>query len=294
MSADIFDEFETDVYEDLRWRKSEIQNFFTELKYPDVDIVSQQILEKAIRKSLILLIYSHWEGFIKRGSKRYLKYIVDKKVPLKDLQDCFKILAMKGNFVSVSSEIRQSEKESFSFDIYKKVVEDYNDKLTKVFFLNIDMNKEKDGSIIDTAGNLKAEIFKKIYNCLGIPFYKCLEENPEIDFIETSGRDCNLITQILDKTLLISRNHIAHGNKHNVLTLLEMDRLEALKNLIFTLMDKFVDDILSFAENEFYLANNLSSAKSHIELQNEDLKENLTDIISLYIRSLSETEESVD
>ena len=47
MSADIFDEFETDVYEDLRWRKSEIQNFFTELKYPDVDIVSQQILEKA-------------------------------------------------------------------------------------------------------------------------------------------------------------------------------------------------------------------------------------------------------
>lgn len=294
MSADIFDEFEADIYEDLRWRKSEIQNFFTELKYPDVDIVSQHILEKAIRKSLILLIYSHWEGFIKRASKRYLKYIVDKKVPLKDLQDCFKILAMKGNFVSVSSEIRQSEKESFSFDIYKKVVEDYNDKLTKVFFLNIDMNKEKGGSIIDTAGNLKAEIFKKIYNCLGIPFYKCLEENPGIDFIETNGRDCNLITQILDKTLLISRNHIAHGNKHNVLTLLEMDRLEALKNLIFTLMDKFVDDILSFAENEFYLANNLSSAKSHIELQNEDLKENLNGIISLYMKSLSETEESVD
>ncbi len=75
MSADIFDEFEADIYEDLRWRKSEIQNFFTELKYPDVDIVSQHILEKAIRKSLILLIYSHWEGFIKRASKGILNIL---------------------------------------------------------------------------------------------------------------------------------------------------------------------------------------------------------------------------
>lgn len=292
MSADIFDDFEEDIYEDLRWRKNEIQNFFTELKYPDVDIVGQQILEKAIRKSLILLIYSHWEGFIKRGAKRYLKYIVDKKVPLKDLQDCFKILIMKGNFTSVSSVIRQSEKESFSFDIYKKVIEDYNSKLTKVFFLNIDMNKEKDGSVIDTAGNLKAEIFIKIYNCLGIPFYKCLEENPEVDFIDTHGKDCSFITQILDKTLLLSRNHIAHGNKHNVLTLLEMERLGALKNLIFSLMDKFADDILTFSENEFYLCSNLSLAKTHIDSQNEDFKESLTSVVELYIKSLNQTEES--
>lgn len=65
------DQFEDYIDDDLAWRKLEISQLFMILN----TVESKEI----IGKSMILLLYAHWEGFIKNSSKCYLKYVSDKK-----------------------------------------------------------------------------------------------------------------------------------------------------------------------------------------------------------------------
>lgn len=46
-----FEEFENEIYRDLSWRKAEIQDFNTEIKYPSTDRLITEQVEKAVRKS---------------------------------------------------------------------------------------------------------------------------------------------------------------------------------------------------------------------------------------------------
>lgn len=65
-------EFQDFMNEDLSWRKMEVAQLFGILN----TVESKEI----VCKSMILLLYAHWEGFIKKSSKCYLKYVSDKNV----------------------------------------------------------------------------------------------------------------------------------------------------------------------------------------------------------------------
>lgn len=69
------DEFQDFLYTDLAWRKKEISQLFMVLQTTDT--------KEVVGKSMILLLYAHWEGFIKKSSKCYLKYVSDKNIKLK-------------------------------------------------------------------------------------------------------------------------------------------------------------------------------------------------------------------
>ncbi len=283
---DNFDDFESEIYTDLNWRKTEVQNFYKEVKYPTTDSLILEQVEKAFRKSLILLIYSHWEGFVKRTSKHYLKYISNKEIPSKNLTKNFHVLVMKGNFFSASNEIKSSDKNSLSMEIYSKIVKDYSENMENKFFLNIDMSKEKDSSVIDTNSNLTSAVYKNVFNCLGIKFYPCFELPPESSFLQAGNYNPEILKQILDFTLLNSRNHIAHGNKNDPSMLMELDKLEVLRDLVFQLMDNFADTILTFTEKEFFLEEKILEADSHINVVNQTLIQGLNNKINSYVDQL--------
>jgi hypothetical protein len=69
--------------------------------------------EEVILKSLILLIYAHWEGYIKKSSKLYLKYVSESKKNLNELTDNFKAVTLKNLikqcFISKESLTLQNE-----------------------------------------------------------------------------------------------------------------------------------------------------------------------------------------
>lgn len=57
------DEFQDFLNKDLAWRKMEISQLF--------GILSTAESKSVVCKSMILLLYAHWEGFIKKSSKCY-------------------------------------------------------------------------------------------------------------------------------------------------------------------------------------------------------------------------------
>ena len=99
--SDLLQKLEDEISEDLAWRKIELQNFFKEITFPVEGAFESEQVKHAVHKSLILLLYSQWEGFIKRSAKCYLNFIVQSKVPLKNLTDNFHALALKGNLNSI-------------------------------------------------------------------------------------------------------------------------------------------------------------------------------------------------
>ena len=62
---------------DLAWRKTEISQLFRILN----DVEAKDV----VLKSIVLLLYAHWEGYIKKSSKYYLKYVSEQKVKIKNL-----------------------------------------------------------------------------------------------------------------------------------------------------------------------------------------------------------------
>lgn len=65
-----YEQFENLLDEDLAWRKVEISELL---------LLAKESEKETIFKSLILLLYAHWEGYIKKSSKLYIKYISEEK-----------------------------------------------------------------------------------------------------------------------------------------------------------------------------------------------------------------------
>ena len=80
------EEFEDLLIEDWSWRKREIS---------DLILIAEDSLNKVIYKSFLLLLYAHWEGYIKKSCKAYLHYISKSNFKFCDLTDNFKALLIK-------------------------------------------------------------------------------------------------------------------------------------------------------------------------------------------------------
>lgn len=83
-----YDVLENQIQSELSWRKKEISELFLIAKENDKDV---------LLKSTILVLYAHWEGFIKKSSKIYLKYIIEKKIKIRALSSNFKAIAIKNS-----------------------------------------------------------------------------------------------------------------------------------------------------------------------------------------------------
>jgi hypothetical protein len=66
-----YEQLENLLDEDLGWRKVEIS---------DLLFLAKETQKEVVLKSVILLLYAHWEGYIKKSSKLYIKYISEKKL----------------------------------------------------------------------------------------------------------------------------------------------------------------------------------------------------------------------
>jgi hypothetical protein len=238
------EDFEDKIINDWTWRKREVS---------DLILFAEKEENTVLLKSIILLLYAHWEGYIKKCAKTYLKYICEQKCRLSDLTANFKAAALKG----VIGEIMKSSN-SLTLENELKFMQKFSkiDSHTIDCHLKIDLENEKDKNIINTQDNLSHEVFKNILKVIGLE-YKKQYESKEI---------------FINKYLLSNRNSIGHGNKELFKDgdfQLEIRDLKKLRDVTTVIIESFRDEIIEFARKEIFLKSNISKV-DEIVTQFED------------------------
>lgn len=159
---------------DLAWRKKELAEIKSLVETRNV---SDQ-RHRALVRSSVCILYSHWEGFVKLAANAYLDYVRFQRLSYRELSSNFLALAMK--------EKLKESKETNKPSVYIPVCEFFISELNQRSILP----KEA----ISTASNLSSEILKEITAVLGL------------DFSPYSTK-----ANLIDEKLLKTRNEIAHG-----------------------------------------------------------------------------------
>ncbi|MEO5329604.1 MAG: MAE_28990/MAE_18760 family HEPN-like nuclease [Magnetococcus sp. THC-1_WYH] len=197
---------------DFSWRSKEISSFNLEVKSP------RSKPQKSVIRAGVVLLYAHWEGFIKNASRGYLTFINNKGKVYSDLDMRFLAIGVKNKI----GDLRDSQQTYSNLETIKYILE-ANSKKTKLDF----------DKAIDMESNLSSSVFKNIAFSIGI------------DISLYSQR-----FQLIDARLLKQRHAIAHGEKTDI----DKGSYIDLSKEVIGLMRQFKTDIENAASTEKYLA----------------------------------------
>lgn len=157
---------------DMAWRKIELSFIKSNIKKGTPRF-------KTHLRSGIVLLYAHWEGFIKNSCELYISYIKGKGLRFDELKENFIALALKNNL----NNFEETNKSTIHCQIVDLLLNKLNQKA------NIP-NTE----VIQTGSNLNSTVLKEILTTVGLDFTEYV-----------------LKSNLLDSQLLKNRNSIAHG-----------------------------------------------------------------------------------
>lgn len=241
------EQFQSYLEEELSWRKKEISELY---------LLAKTNSDEILLKSLILILYAHWEGYIKKSSKLYMKFIVEEKIKVKDLTQNFKAIALK-DAAKKCLETSDSLNLVHEFQLLNK----YTEVDDKKFKVTVDPNDDQSSSIIHTDNNLKPKVFKNIINILGLSYHN--------SFITREN--------YINSSLLANRNAIGHGSKFDLTRQqnfsLTIQDITKLKEFILLILDFYTDTLLKYQGDKLYLICNVSK-KDTINQENETWLEN--------------------
>ncbi len=201
-------------------RKKEITDF-----YMYIQGCQSSGIAEILNKSFILLLYAHWEGFIKEYTIKYFSFIISQKLVLSKLTENFLLIYLKSllKTYKVDKNIFQEKK-----------ILDLVSKGSK-FKIKIDEYFEK--YTVGSESNLKFKNYKNICTILN---YSLIDET-------------NVFETNLEK-LVHNRNSIAHtGLKAKENTYSDILDIEIMKNLIIGEMENFHSFIEKNVVNREYL-----------------------------------------
>ncbi len=204
------DELEDLVSSEYAWRRKELTNL------RGIALSAKKSTSNNLLRSLIPILYAHWEGFVKQVSIAKLTYLVSKGIKYKDLNESFLAYAA---FEAFAGQIPAKRFEAISKIAKGDIGLDAPMKL----------NPEK---YIDTKSNLNSEVLKEISLKVGIDYAIFeLKEN------------------MIDERFLGLRNKICHG-EIVIVTKIEFDNLYAE---VICLIDLFKNLILNSVHTKSYL-----------------------------------------
>ena len=251
------EQFEIFLQDDISWRKKEISELFLLAKLNDEN--------ETLLKSLILILYAHWEGYIKKSSKLYIKYVVEEKIKIQELTMNFKAIAMK-EVAKACMENRESISLAKEFEFLKQT----NTIDNRKFKVRINIDNDEEDSIISTQHNLKPKVFKNIINILGCNYGNVLKARENY----------------INSSLLANRNAIGHGSKFNhdlqVDFSLNINDIAKLKDFILIVLDFFTEILINYKENKFYLICNEEEKVVYDNLMEEKLHKRFEELERVY------------
>ncbi|PMN23477.1 hypothetical protein BCT41_04385 [Vibrio splendidus] len=245
------DSFTDTINDDLLWRKKEIS---------DLLFLHNNTNNFLILKSAILLMYSHWEGYVKNISKQYLLLVSDLNIPLSSLCTNFEAIDIKGD---IRNCLTSSESLSLvnEIEFLSKI---YDDKQKK-FKLPSAFQKEKDKTVINTRDNLNIATFQSFLKIIGLYQFEPLKTR----------------IMYVDEKLLTNSNIIAHGSKLNPKAKtfdMDIHEIRKLRDFIVLIMEHLRDELIFYSENELYLDKNFNKAKMRAVKANSILESAIKEI----------------
>ena len=214
MNITTVEELQSKIDKDLAWRKKEL----SEIKFL-IDRSTEGTLPINLRIGIVI-IYAHWEGFIKNGGDWYVNFLKQKGLKFSELRENFIALALRGNFKACGT----TEKTSIHHSIVKILINGLDD------IAPIPYEKA-----IKTNSNLDYETFHEIVFTLGL-----------------DDKNFELRKNLINEVLLEQRNTIAHGQRYMV----ERTDFDVLYEKIIPLLEQYKFEILNSAQNELYKRNN--------------------------------------
>lgn len=221
------DELRAALETELAWRQEELAFFKNQLNE-----IAEGNQDK-YRKSLVLILYSHMEGYIKICLQTYVQYINAQGLKRKDVNPGLMAAGMYKEFAAYENLDRKCEvfrrklpNDARLHRLYRRVdfmekVEDFKEKE-----LNID------DQIIDTESNLWYIVLQKNLYKIGLPINLFDDFQSDID------------------ALVNRRNSIAHGNFRSGVTAQEFANWEIKVSGILSGVIRLLYD---YANNERYL-----------------------------------------
>ena len=222
------DEFRAALEAELAWRQEELAFFKNQLNE-----ISEEEKNK-YRKSLVLILYSHMEGYIKICLQTYIQYINSQELSRKDVKTGLIVASMYKEFIAYENLERKSE-------FFRKELPD-DTRLHRLyrrvdFMEKVDDFKEKklniEDQIIDTESNLWYIVLQKNLYKVGLP----------IDLFDGY--------QSAIDALVNRRNSIAHGNFRSGVTAEEFSMWETKVSDVLSGVTRLLYD---YANNKKYLA----------------------------------------
>jgi hypothetical protein len=194
---------ENDLYDalisEVSWRRKELINL------NNLHRSARGHHAEMLRRAGIVLLYAHWEGFVRKAGAVYLEYVARQKLVFKELQSNFIALGIRG-------DLRQAV-ESNKSEMMIKVID----------FMLTSMDNRAQwqwDDVVQTKSNLSAERFREICNILAL------------DYREFEVREKSVIQFLLEQ-----RNNIAHGQ---FLSVTADDYIRLHEEMMF-LLTHFVD-----------------------------------------------------
>lgn len=221
------DELRAALEVELAWRQEELA-FFKNLlnEIPEED-------KSKYRKSLVLVLYSHMEGYIKICLQTYIQYINSQCLKRKDVNTGLMVASMHREFVAYENLDRKSKifrkelpEDARLHRFYRRV--DFMEKVEE--FRNQELNI--DDQIIDTESNLWYIVLQKNLYKIGLP----------INLFDDCQRDID--------ALVNRRNSIAHGNFRTGVTAQEFSTWEGK---VIDILSGVIRLLYDYAKNEKYL-----------------------------------------
>lgn len=195
------------------WRKKEISTLRTL-----IDGLSPAEHDVLIR-SAVVMVYAHWEGFVKRACELYIAHINER------ISRHTVVLSDHFHMILMWKEFRKSGEHPFWKNPAPYI------EATKIYFENRTDKETLPLEWIDTEANLNSRVLKKLMIMVDIDY----------SLFETKEK-------LIDESLLGKRNRIAHGER---ITIKQGDYI-VMENEIRDLIDIFQNAIEDCVQSEKY------------------------------------------
>ncbi len=212
---------------ELAWRQEELAFFKNQLNSIKEDNKSKY------RKSLVLVLYAHLEGYIKISLQTYIQYINSQQLSRKDVNTGLMVASMYKEFLAYENLDRKCE-------IFRRELPD-DARLHRLFrridFMEkVDDFKEQklniDDQIINIESNLRYIVLQKNLYKIGLPIDLFNDYQSDID------------------ALVNRRNSIAHGDFKAGVTAQEFSNWETK---VFSILSGVTRLLYDYANNKRYL-----------------------------------------
>ncbi|MFI2563546.1 MAE_28990/MAE_18760 family HEPN-like nuclease [Paenarthrobacter sp. NPDC018779] len=199
------------ISEETAWRKHELT---TARKLVQQSTGSTQT---ANLRSGVLLLYAHWEGWVKNVAQLYIRYVNTQHPTYSELSAAFLGNALKTKI----SSMEQASTPAVHNEFAKFIIEGFEGKAR----LSEDL--------VQTQSNLSSKVLSDVIGRLGLPLRS-----------EYSTR-----SKMIDEELVNRRNTIAHGQFME----LRADDFLILHENVLSLLQLFTDDIKNAASTSAHL-----------------------------------------